>query len=146
MRFRLLCLCTVGMIDLFLEICGSAAFAQAHGPRNDRRLFEMSLSICTQGQALVRSRKKNPVFVFHWRFSNHESLCHLTFVVVGFFMLSSFFQLTIVRLNRNGSFSCPKCRTCFNWHVSKCLQITLFAVEISNFSSKHARVSNMYGS
>jgi len=51
------------MIDLFLEICGSAAFARAHGPRNDTCLFEMSLSICTQGQALVRSRKKNP-FLF----------------------------------------------------------------------------------
>jgi LDH2 family malate/lactate/ureidoglycolate dehydrogenase len=48
----------VGMIDLFVEICGSAPFARAHGARNDRCLFEMSLSICAEGQALVRERER----------------------------------------------------------------------------------------
>jgi hypothetical protein len=62
----LVCLCTVGMIDLFIEICGSAPFARAHGQRNDRRLFEMSLSICTEGQALVieRTEEKQSLFCF----------------------------------------------------------------------------------
>ena len=39
--------------------------------------------------------EKEPLFAFWRRFSNHESLCHLTFVVVGFLMLSCS-QLTIV--------------------------------------------------
>jgi len=84
------CLCTVGMIDLFVEICGSAPFARAHGPRNDRCLFEMSLSICTECHALERERErerereKESLFVFRRRFSNHESLCDLTFMAVGF--------------------------------------------------------------